>query len=364
MTETCQLNLNGLLQQKHPQASEADLKILSAPPILCKTKLMLEKSDVDLFKATEKFYKLKKPYRQGKKTIRPEPTDFSDCLDLSDPVKLQQYLQENRVEKINDHCYRLVEEGLRGFYILPGVISIADQKELIQKSIHEWCLPPIATNVRRLIELGHNDYVNVPDSKTVLDTNGDRVRWANLGYKYDWTHREYFKVDTPPFELPEKIKTLCQNILTQANLSEKYTKYNPDSCLVNYYTEDTQFCGHIDDAELNAREFPIVSLSVGLSAVFLHAKGKNCQDRKIKPEAIRINSGDAIIMEDTSRLCLHGVPRVMENTFDASKFELDENFTEVELNYIQKHRLNINTRMYKGNVYAQSNEGQKISESL
>lgn len=368
MTDCSQkINLD-LLLEKHPCATKENLKILNAPSILCKTKLKLNESDVDQFKLLEKHFKYRRPFRQGKRRVFANKVDYKECIDIG--LHEEELLTEGKIRKVESlesqdslSAYQLTDKNLEGFYILPNFLSKKEQKLLVKHSLHNWCRKPAATNVRRLIELGHQDFVSTPDSETVLSEGGERVRWANLGYKYDWTHRKYFEQE-PEISLPEILVNLSKKALKTANLT-KYLEnsYQPDSCLVNYYNVDTQFCGHIDDAELNAREFPIVSISIGLSAIFLHGKGENCQDRKIKPEAIVINSGDVIIMSDTSRLCLHGVPRIcedslvekdLEHLFDVDEDE-DPEFTEVERDYIMKHRLNINVRMYKGNVKIESN---------
>jgi len=103
--------------------------------------------------------------------------------------------------------------------------------------------------------------------------------------------------------------------------------------------------GHIDDAEEQAEKNPLVSLSIGLSAVFLHAFGETCQDRTKTPAAFLLKSGDAMVMYGPSRLCLHGVPRVIENTCPE---DLLEKLTGTpEADYIKSHRLNINVRQKK-----------------
>lgn len=80
--------------------------------------------------------------------------------------------------------------------------------------------------------------------------------------------------------------------------------------------------GHVDDAELDL-SLPLVSLSLGLSAVFLFG-GPTRDD---PPEAIWLHSGDAIVVTGEARLCYHGVPRIMEGS--CPKHLLDpERYTE------------------------------------
>eukprot|EP01034_Spumella_vulgaris_P021619 gene21619-27658_t len=69
--------------------------------------------------------------------------------------------------------------------------------------------------------------------------------------------------------------------------------------------------GHLDDAE-HTMEKPIVSISLGCSAIFLLG-GK---DRTIKPIPILLRSGDALVMSGESRYCYHGVPVILPPDFD------------------------------------------------
>jgi hypothetical protein len=59
--------------------------------------------------------------------------------------------------------------------------------------------------------------------------------------------------------------------------------------------------GHVDDAE-EALECPIVSFSLGQSAVFL--MGGPTKDEQ--PTAILLRSGDAVVMSGGARMCFHG----------------------------------------------------------
>lgn len=79
--------------------------------------------------------------------------------------------------------------------------------------------------------------------------------------------------------------------------------------------------------------------SFGLSAIFLIG-GHSLDD---KPTAILLRSGDTIIMSRDSRLCYHGVPKVLlfENDQD---FRYANEWEEQFKDYMQVTRININVR--------------------
>jgi alkylated DNA repair dioxygenase AlkB len=71
--------------------------------------------------------------------------------------------------------------------------------------------------------------------------------------------------------------------------------------IVNYYSGKAYMGGHRDDLEYTFDQ-PVVSLSLGCSAVFLLGG----EDKDAHPVPIVLRSGDAVIMGGRSRLCVHG----------------------------------------------------------
>jgi len=78
--------------------------------------------------------------------------------------------------------------------------------------------------------------------------------------------------------------------------------------------------------------------SLGLSAIFLIG-GHSLDD---KPTALLLRSGDTIIMSRESRLCYHGVPKVLPETNENLSYsnEWEEPFK----NYMKSTRINLNVR--------------------
>ncbi len=112
--------------------------------------------------------------------------------------------------------------------------------------------------------------------------------------------------------------------------------------------------GHLDDAEQNL-EKPIVSFSIGRSAIFLIGG----QTKLIEPKAILLSSGDAIIMSGTSRLCYHGVPCIIPSHVDQFLTSRNDALTQCLLScdfdpeyenimkYLSENRINLNARQVK-----------------
>ena len=78
-------------------------------------------------------------------------------------------------------------------------------------------------------------------------------------------------------------------------------KFNSEAVIVNFYHLDSMLCGHFDDAEQTTTSFPLVSISLGCSAVFLIAPSKD-----VDPVPLLLRSGDVVIMSGPSRNYYHG----------------------------------------------------------
>lgn len=62
-----------------------------------------------------------------------------------------------------------------------------------------------------------------------------------------------------------------------------------------------------------------------------------------KPSAILLRSGDVIVMSKESRLCYHGVPKVLLPKND-QHFNYDNELEDPFKSYMQVTRININVR--------------------
>ncbi len=75
-----------------------------------------------------------------------------------------------------------------------------------------------------------------------------------------------------------------------------------DACLINRYEPAARLSLHQDK---NERDFdsPIVSVSLGLPAVFLFGGARRAE----KPRRVRLESGDVVVWGGPARLAFHGV---------------------------------------------------------
>ncbi len=110
------------------------------------------------------------------------------------------------------------------------------------------------------------------------------LRWASLGFHYDWTARSYHENLRSPF--PLRFSRLMRGLATPLFAQGFIRPIWPQTGIVNYYPLGTGMGAHVDDAE-PAELQPIVSLSLGAAAVFLIGT----YDRAEFPTAIFMRSG-------------------------------------------------------------------------
>lgn len=98
--------------------------------------------------------------------------------------------------------------------------------------------------------------------------------------------------------MPACLLHLAQRAAAQAG----YPHFAPDACLINEYVPGARLSLHQDKDELDLSA-PIVSLSLGLPAVFLFGT----PSRKDRPRRLRLLHGDLVVWGGPSRLAYHGV---------------------------------------------------------
>jgi alkylated DNA repair protein (DNA oxidative demethylase) len=132
---------------------------------------------------------------------------------------------------------------------------------------------------------------------SVAMTNCGALGWTTdrSGYRYDGND----PLSGQPWpEMPPVFFDLA----TQAAEHAGFPGFSPDACLINRYEPGARMSLHQDRDERDF-ENPIVSVSLGLPAIFLFGGLK----RSDKSDRYRLEHGDVVVWGGPSRLFFHGV---------------------------------------------------------
>ncbi len=132
---------------------------------------------------------------------------------------------------------------------------------------------------------------------SVAMTNCGRAGWIadRNGYRYA---RADPATGRPWPPLPNSFHRLAGRAAAAAG----YAAFAPDACLINRYEPGARLTLHQDRNERDFDE-PIVSISLGLPAVFLFGGLR----RRNRPRRIRLESGDVAVWGGQARLVFHGI---------------------------------------------------------
>jgi len=132
---------------------------------------------------------------------------------------------------------------------------------------------------------------------SVAMTNCGAVGWVTdrSGYRYD--ARDPQTGQAWP-AMPDVFLALAE----QAAVRAGFAGFAPDACLINRYEPGARMSLHQDRDECDFAA-PIVSVSLGLPAIFLFGGAK----RSDKPQRHRLQHGDVVVWGGPSRLYFHGV---------------------------------------------------------
>jgi alkylated DNA repair protein (DNA oxidative demethylase) len=95
---------------------------------------------------------------------------------------------------------------------------------------------------------------------------------------------------------------IFRELAGQAAAQGGFAGFLPDACLINRYQPGARMSLHQDKDERDF-ENPIVSVSLGLPAIFLFGGSK----RSDRPQRYRLEHGDIVVWGGPSRLFFHGV---------------------------------------------------------
>ena len=125
---------------------------------------------------------------------------------------------------------------------------------------------------------------------------------GTLGWTTDRTGYRYTHLDPqtgqPWPEMPAVFLELAQAAALQAGFRD----FMPDSCLINRYVPGARMSLHQDKNE-RSYDAPIVSVSLGLPAMFLFAGF----ERSDKSQRVPLFHGDIVVWGGVDRLRYHGI---------------------------------------------------------
>jgi alkylated DNA repair protein alkB family protein 1 len=135
-----------------------------------------------------------------------------------------------------------------------------------------------------------------------------------VGVPYDWARRTYppdVAAHPPvPADIAAWAAALCARVARVLGPGPwPLPALRAEAGIVNLYRVGARMGGHRDDAEPHTAS-PVLSLSLGCDAVFLLGG----EERGVAPLALRLRSGDALLMGGDSRLAVHGVAAVVGDT--------------------------------------------------
>ncbi|KAI9159229.1 hypothetical protein H9P43_008612 [Blastocladiella emersonii ATCC 22665] len=279
--------------------------------------------------------------------------------------------------------------GFPGFLYLPAALPPAVQRHLARRSLTAYTAPPNqcdmsahwaipASGLWPLHAAGSTDEIPLrpppadgddsdedasgayargtpPTHLTPLPAGAllDRLRWCTLGYQYHWASKTYRSTEMFPF--PADLAGLARAVATAVEsatyrgieVGTRYpgTQYVAQAGVLNVYGYRDALMGHVDESEPN-RDAPLVSVSLGASAIFV-VGGKT---RATRPMALRLRSGDAVVMSGAARRAFHGIPRVLEDEYPDWMAETEEQSADAEWSMVVKYlrarkaRINLNVR--------------------
>ena len=177
-----------------------------------------------------------------------------------------------------------------GLRYLPARLSPEDQRQLVEILRHAVAEAPLFSPV--MPRTGR--------PFTVRMTNLGPLGWVSdrAGYRYQPTHPGTEK-PWPP--IPSLLLDLWREVAGYP--------HDPQACLVNFYGEGAKMGLHRDTDEEDFAA-PVLSVSLGDTAVFRIGG----PERGGKTQTLKLASGDVLVMGGASRLCYHGIDRVLTGT--------------------------------------------------
>ncbi|MER2298599.1 MULTISPECIES: DNA oxidative demethylase AlkB [Pseudomonas] len=160
-------------------------------------------------------------------------------------------------------------------------------------------LEPLLDALRPVLRAAPLRHMQTPGglNMAVALTNCGALGWVSDAKGYRYTTSDPISGQAWP-ALPQVLLELAG----RAALAAGFEGFVPDACLINQYLPGTRLSLHQDR---NERDFeqPIVSISLGLPAVFLLG-GLQRSDRTVR---VPLSHGDVLVWGGEDRLRFHGV---------------------------------------------------------
>jgi DNA oxidative demethylase len=125
---------------------------------------------------------------------------------------------------------------------------------------------------------------------------------GQVGWVTDETGYRYAPADPATGRSWPAMPVRFRRLAKAAATTGGFPGFAPDACLINRYAPGARLSLHRDEDE---RDFtaPIVSVSLGLPAMFLFGGGR----RSDRPRRIPLANGDVVVWGGPARLAYHGV---------------------------------------------------------
>jgi DNA oxidative demethylase len=182
---------------------------------------------------------------------------------------------------------------------LPPLRELLDEGAMVLRGFAAAEAPRLVEEVACVARAASFRHLVTPGGFTmsVAMTNCGRVGWVSdgTGYRYD-------PMDPQSGVHWPEMHAAFLDIARRAAADAGFAHYDPDACLINRYISGAKLSLHQDRDENDALA-PIVSVSLGLPAVFLWG-GKHRSD---PVRRLHLESGDIVVWGGPARFTYHGV---------------------------------------------------------
>ncbi len=134
-----------------------------------------------------------------------------------------------------------------------------------------------------------------------------------LGWVSDRRGYRYAPIDPDSGQPWPAMPAVLQTLATDSAARAGFANFVPDACLINRYAPGARMALHQDRDEADFSQ-PIVSLSLGLPAIFLFGG----LERSDKPARLPLAHGDVLVWGGPARLRFHGVLPVKDGAHPAT----------------------------------------------